>query len=223
MELFKKSKLTKRSPPKTNEGYMSEMMHMMKTLMNTNGEIMNEIKEIRKEQISYKQELEKIREENKSLREEIKLLKLKTESMDKERRRNNIIVTGLEMDSKNEMKDIIEGVIKEELQVEAKIKKVTGLGKRTCLVELESEVNKIDIMKNKNKLRNMKGAKVYINNDLTVEERKIQKIIREVEVEEKRKGNKTKVGYKKLFINDAEWKWDAHKEKLVNTMSKPKN
>ncbi|KAJ8912534.1 hypothetical protein NQ315_014478, partial [Exocentrus adspersus] len=44
--------------------------------------------------------------------------------------------------------------------------------------------------------------------DLTKEERKIQKTIREKAKQEKEKGNDVKVGYQKLVVNGKVWKWN---------------
>jgi hypothetical protein len=47
----------------------------------------------------------------------------------------------------------------------------------TCLLQLENTTDKIEIMKNKLKLRNLKDKKIYIIEDWSREERKIQNTI----------------------------------------------
>lgn len=69
-------------------------------------------------------------------------------------------------------------------------------------------------MKNKSKLRNLKDIKVYIENDLTEEERKIQKLIRERAAQERKNGNKVFLGYNKITINGIRWTWDQRKMQL---------
>ncbi|KAI4465408.1 atp synthase mitochondrial f1 complex assembly factor 2/atp12 protein mitochondrial precursor [Holotrichia oblita] len=58
----------------------------------------------------------------------------------------------------------------------------------------------MEVMKNKSKLRNKLDNKVFINDDLTREERDIQRIIRQKAKEEKSKGKQVKIGYAKLVI-----------------------
>lgn len=73
----------------------------------------------------------------------------------------------------------------------------------------------MEVMGNKKKL---KGSKVYIENDLTKEERRIQAEIRKVAQEERKKGKKAVARYNKLLVNDQVWIWDHDKQTI-----KPKN
>ena len=65
------------------------------------------------------------------------------------------------------------------------------------------------------------------NADLTKKEIKIQSKIREIAKEERNKGNRIKIGYKKLTINGKEWKWDENENNVKEIMSNqntiPKN
>ncbi|KAK9695249.1 hypothetical protein QE152_g32714 [Popillia japonica] len=70
-------------------------------------------------------------------------------------------------------------------------------------VELESFQNKIDIMKAKSKLKN---TKIYIDNDLTKEERYIQKELWNAAREERENGNEVKIGYQKMTINRKQYR-----------------
>jgi hypothetical protein len=53
-------------------------------------------------------------------------------------------------------------------------------------------------------LKERKGERMYIGNDLTNEERKTQKKLRQVAREERDRGKKVKIGYRKIQINDDE-------------------
>lgn len=59
-------------------------------------------------------------------------------------------------------------------------------------------------MENKYKLKN-KG--IFIENDLTIEERATQFNLREIVREEKQKGNTVKISYKKIHINGNTYEW----------------
>jgi hypothetical protein len=65
--------------------------------------------------------------------------------------------------------------------------------------KIESWKQKKNIMLNRSKLKERKGERMYIDDDLTNEERKTQKILREVTREERRK--RVKIGYRKIQIN----------------------
>ncbi|KAF2899315.1 hypothetical protein ILUMI_06861 [Ignelater luminosus] len=77
--------------------------------------------------------------------------------------------------------------------VKAKIENAHKLGPKTCLIELDQQ-EKIKIMNNKAKLKNVKEEKIYINDDVTVREREIQKSIRKMAQEERDKGNEVQIG-----------------------------
>jgi hypothetical protein len=68
-------------------------------------------------------------------------------------------------------------------------------------------------MLNKSKLKERKGEKMYIHDDLTNEERKTQKKLREVAREEGDRGKRVKIGYRKIQVNGEWFIWDK-REKL---------
>jgi hypothetical protein len=64
-------------------------------------------------------------------------------------------------------------------------------------------------------LKERKGERMYIYDDLTNEERKTQKKLREVAREEKDRGKGEKIGYRKKQINGKGFIWDEReREKL---------
>jgi hypothetical protein len=65
--------------------------------------------------------------------------------------------------------------------------------------KIERWKQKKNIMLNRSKLKERKGERMYIDDDLTNEERKTQKILREVTREER--GKRVKIGYRKIQIN----------------------
>ncbi|KAK9674938.1 hypothetical protein QE152_g40755 [Popillia japonica] len=95
--------------------------------------------------------------------------------------------------------------MEEEIGIKPTVKTARRLGKRTCMVELGSEDEKLVVMQNKSKLRNRPGNKVFIEDDLTREER----IIRQRAKEEKNKGKQVKIGLLKLVVDGQIWKWNS--------------
>lgn len=66
-------------------------------------------------------------------------------------------------------------------------------------------------MKMKKKLY---GKQLFIDHDLTHEERDVQAKIRTRAKEEKANGNQVKVGYKKMVVNGTKWVWGKDKSEL---------
>lgn len=90
------------------------------------------------------------------------------------------------------------------------------------VVQMANFEAKIKVMENKNKLRSYAGGNVYIENDLTVKERGIQKQIRDVARNERQKGNVAKVGFNKLIINGIKWVWNREMDTLQIENTAPK-
>jgi hypothetical protein len=81
------------------------------------------------------------------------------------------------------------------------------------LAKIESWEQK-NIMLNKSKLKERKGERMYIDYDLTNEERKTQDKLKEVAREERDRGKRMKIGYRKIQINGEWFIWDEREEKL---------
>ena len=225
-EVFRKSKLTKRSPSKSNKDKSQDietLMGMMKQLMDDNKEMMKELKQIRKEQKENHEEMVELKQENEKLKLEVKQLNERIEYMEKINKKKNLIITGLEIDTNDDtmLRGAMENFIKDELKVEIKLRSAGKIGDRVCVIETESVTDKINILKNKSILKNHKN-RVYINEDLTKEERVIQKMISKIAAEERGKGNRTKIGYKKLYINGIMWMWNKDQGKLCKVKEREK-
>ncbi|KAF2890645.1 hypothetical protein ILUMI_15528 [Ignelater luminosus] len=111
-------------------------------------------------------------------------------------------------------------LVKQYLEVETKIKTVRKLGSRTCLIEMNNTHEKNKIMQSKSKLKDIQGAKIYINDDVTRREREGQTSIRKFAYEERSKGKDLKIAMKKVVVNSTEWKWNKEEERLIETMTK---
>lgn len=86
------------------------------------------------------------------------------------------------------------------------VKGVFEVGKREdnkiVIAKVKTFEGKLEVMTNK-----LGRKKIYVENDLTVEKRRIQAIIKERAKDEKQRGKKTRVGYQKLNINGKEFRW----------------
>jgi hypothetical protein len=92
------------------------------------------------------------------------------------------VITGWrgEGKSKQQIKEDIENLIKENIE-EAKVKDCYNINNDQVLVEMEEWSAKEKIMKQKGKLREKKETeKIFIDNDLTKQEREVQKKLRTI-------------------------------------------
>ena len=214
---FQKSKKTQRSPLKT-EAEMEQIQKMfadiqlqLKDIILNNTEMKEEIRSIKENW-----NREKIMLETKiiALEERLEKAENKIEGEEKRKRRNNIVITGWKMQSMEKAKEEVSNMLmnlasSNDLGIE-EVQKIPVGEKYLIQVKFKNLEEKLKVMRNKNKL---KGKNIYINDDLTKIERNIQKQIAARAKEEREKGNKTKMGYMKVKINENWWYWD--KETLI--------
>lgn len=105
-------------------------------------------------------------------------------------------------------------IIKDNLRIEIAVNKAyriqTGRDKSIVVAEMENWEQKREIMGRKKDLK----AGIFIDNNLTRMEREMQEQLRAEARKEKDKGNKVKVNYGKLRVNDR-WLWWKEKEKKL--------
>jgi hypothetical protein len=102
--------------------------------------------------------------------------------------------------SKQQIKEDIENFIKKKNIKEAIVKDWYNINEDQVLVEMEEWSGKEKAIKQKGKLRENKlTEKIFIDN-FTKQERQIQKKLRTIAKEEKRKGKEVKIGYRKITI-----------------------
>lgn len=226
-EMFKKSRKTERSP---NKGYekkidkllqlveemTSEMKNIKKELIETRTELREtnkEIKMLKEENVDIKKKYDHMKKENEEIRREMMIVKNSVDYMEKATKRNNIVINGVDLATKDPktLNEDISNFIERELGIKVNIKAAYKLATKVCLVELENPKDKEMIMNNKQKLRNIKNERIFINNDLTKWEREIQKQIKIRAEKEKKDGKAVKIKYNKLIIENKEWRWNKIK------------
>lgn len=218
---FKRSRKTERTPTKSgkNMSEFKELKEMMSSLM-------RDMKELREENREYRKDINELKGQNKvmegeikSLRERVERLSLvedKFEKMDRINRRENIIVSGLNLEGGNikEVNKGLEQFLKQNLKVDVGIVRMHKINPKMWMARVESFDKKIEILTNKHKLRDGTYKRVYINSDLTEQERAIQKKIRERADKEKSEGKRVKVGYQRLTMDGKRWNWNDQLQEL---------
>lgn len=235
-----KKRKANKSPPKQNkreEGKLDLILTMITDMKMEQHEIKKELEGISREQKSLSLELKnlkleneklsrensEIKKENIDIKNELREIKATAEWLEKENKKNNIIINGYTIRETEQVNIIneISRFMKENLDTEIKIKAARKIGTKTCVVTLYNELEKEKVMREKIKLRNVEGEKIYINDDLTKKEKEKQRTIIQIAKEAKEKNKNVKVGYNKVTIDGVVWRWNKSTEKLE--ISQPKN
>ncbi|XP_031350476.1 spindle assembly checkpoint component MAD1-like [Photinus pyralis] len=213
-----RTKLLRKTTMKRKEGTEEKMIEMMKELMSKNENMMTELKQIRQEQKETNEQLSAIRKENITLKKEIEQLSNKVETLERRNKKENLIISGIQIPTNDdkEIKRQMERFIAQELKMDVKIRNASRITDKVCVIQMENMCDKLEILKHKKLLKAYKD-KVYIESELTKKELEIQKEIKQISMEERRRGNSTKIGYKKLIINGSEWKWNETAKALQKT------
>ncbi|XP_050509013.1 uncharacterized protein LOC126886197 [Diabrotica virgifera virgifera] len=206
---------------------MSDWDEIKNLITNLTSEMRKDLKEIKNDFQEYKKTLKIFREENIELKKEINELKMKVENLEKleekveniekYKKKNNIIISGFKIrDNEEEAQEEIEKFVENKLQVVIKAKKLTKINETMCVLKLNNR-EKADVMKNKHKLRHVKGQKIFIRHDLTEQENKIQKSLQEIAKDKRNQNKKVVIGYQKLIINGEKFIWNKKKNTIEST------
>lgn len=224
--IFTPNKKIIRSPQYSQQGNyttggMEKMANMLQNMFSELKremitEMKNQTDEIRQIKEEMKRKEEKWDSEKTELIEKINNLERRIDRQEKEKRKNNTILSGIKLEETN-MEQNLKEFINKELEIDIKPKKCQILknkqNKNMYLVEWESFEDKLMVLKKKYKLKS-KSQQIFIESDLTPEERKIQWEVRMVANEAKKQSQNVKIGYQKIFIDGEEYRW-SEKEKGV--------
>lgn len=152
----------------------------------------------------------------KEMKESIKDLEWRAEMLERKEKKNNIVITGVKFNHKN-VKEEAKEWLNDKLKIEVKIKEAWKLADEMSVLVLEDTEEKIKVFSNKKAL---KGTGIYINDDCTKKERKIQQEIKKQALEARKEGKKAIVKYKKMTVDGADWIWNEKEMKLFQKKSK---
>lgn len=252
-DIFKSSKVVLRSPrdeQKTSRGDEEQTKDLIKQILDEVIQMREENRECNRKIDKLQEEVRELKAEIKSahqkvkemednmqgeieqLNVEVKMTQQRMESVedrlekyDKDNKKKNIVIRGLKIEEteSNEIKENIESFIKKNIQVNARVVSVHKIGEEMWVAQMNSFENKIEVMKNKKKLRGYKKAKVYVDSDLTVNERETQKKIIDIAKMERQKGRKVRIGYNRINIDGVDWIWNKRENGLEERRPPAKN
>lgn len=145
-----------------------------------------------------------------SERDMVRMKKLLAEK-DKCDRQNNIVIKGLRANVEN-VKELVQDFINSKLKLKIEVDSVWG-NKNVIIAKIKGE-GKNEIMSNKSKLT---GSNVFIENDLSFEDRKRQGTIRNWVKEKKEEGWAVKAGFNRILFRGVWRKWEE-KVEIENEM-----
>lgn len=239
--IFGRSKKILRSPDITNRvnknKKMAEQDEIKQLLLNMSAELSRntaENKAIKEELIKTTSEIKDLKEmfqkkekewkkEKEELLNRVEQLEIKMNMQEKEKRKLNLILKGTQING-TEIKNDIQHLLENRLGIKIKIVEAYNISKNktrdVLLAQVENMHQKQEILRNKNKFT---GSNIYVENDLTVEERKIQSEIRKIGKMEKEKGKNVRIGYRKITIDGIRFNWCDKEKGVVEDDSTPKN
>lgn len=143
------------------------------------------------------------------------------EKLDKEARKLNLMVKGLSCTTEN-VEAEMNAFLELNFALKDKIEQASILSREKNLVKIKMRDwdSKLSILKNK--YTKLKGQNIYVDNDLTDTERRINWDIRNyVKLERTRaKGQEAKAGYMKIYLNGIWMQWDKENKRPIS--SKPR-
>lgn len=200
----KRSKKNAKSP-KEDGGREDKKIDELKAMMMI---MMGELREIRKAQERYSEEMSALKTENENLKGRVEKLEARVEISERSKRKKNIVIKGLEIrrEVKDEVACLLQKIGADHAEVVSTRKVERRKGGSIVIAEMRDWEAKREVMRSKNKL---KGSQVYIDDDYTDEEWKVQSRLIGMAREERKKGGRAVVGYNKVTINGEVWKWNA--------------
>jgi chromosome segregation ATPase len=134
--------------------------------------------------------------------ERMRKMEARMEIKEREERRGNIVIKGLG-NNKSSIKEEVETLVKEVMNLKVELKEVReigkrlGKGRRMAIVKLGSMEEKRQVMQKKGML---KGREERIEDDWTWKERKMQHKLRCIAEEERREGRRVRIRYGHIEI-----------------------
>lgn len=137
-------------------------------------------------------------------------------NIERREKKTSIVIKEVDRERGN-AKEIVSKIVRELAGEELvkEIKEVYSIGKekdKVILVKMSEYENKSKVMANRNKL---KGTQIYLDDDLSKEEREVQRHVRIWADEERKKGRSVKIGRGKCSIGEDVYVWNEAEKQMV--------
>ena len=160
--------------------------------------------------------------ERKILESRLRELEMREERRERENKKKNIVIRGGQW-KEGEGEKEVEEFIKENLKVEVEVKEAWKIrmkngGEEIVVAKLGNWEDKRTVMRKKKELK----AGIYIEDDLTREEREVQRKLRMIARENREKGKMATVRYKKICIEHLWYNWNEREGGLERAVERGK-
>lgn len=206
---------------------MSEMKSDLQLILASINEVKLSIKtegnERKKEIVQLKELIEKGKaeweEDKKIITDKQRLLERRLNSMEKATKRNNIVMSnyspkeGYGRKLVIEIEALLQEKTEEKVMVET-VQRFKAIAGDRLIITMKDFEDKLTVLRKKKSIYLVEGGKmrpIYVNDDLIREDQEIQKKARDICREARKLGKEAKIGYKKVFINGKEYKWELEK------------
>ena len=106
--------------------------------------------------------------------------------------------------------NVMEESLDRRVRIEGIVEREGEGGRKILLIEVKEEEDREELLEKKNEVRRRWG--IGVDEDLTMEERKLRWRLVEKAKEERSKGRSTLVDNRRLWVDGKEWKWDEEKK-----------
>jgi len=133
------------------------------------------------------------------------------ENRERRERKNNLVIKGLKGKGKKNLIESVQKFLEEEFEMKEGVKEMqiaVGEEREVVIIRMDSWERKEKIMRRKQKLG---IRKIYIDNDLSQEKRKLREIARD----ERADGRRARIGYKRIEIEGQMYIWSEEENSIV--------
>lgn len=148
--------------------------------------------------------------------EELAHCKRWIENCERQRRRNNVIIKGVEITLENLVAEANEFLCSR-FGISNKVEQVRMLDRknRLMMAKLKSAEAKTQIMRNKKD--RLAGTTIFINHDCTSTERYVEARLRAAAKGARNEGRQVKMAFQKIIVDDICYIWDLEADKLIQS------
>lgn len=147
-------------------------------------------------------------------------LELRLDKIERQQKRNNIVVTGAIDNGSDRANNVIEQLLKNKLDLNMKVASAFRVKTRSgtkIIATMNSLDDKRAVMMAKKRLRVADNqTKIFIADDLIQKDEFIQYQARIFAKKMREEGKDAKIGFKKVFVNNMPYIWDTEQECFIN-------
>lgn len=180
-----------------------------------------EMKEVKSEIGGVAENVRAINEEIQAMQNENIIMKARLESMERDARKCNIVVSGIEFKTPREGYEELQKVVNEATDSAVR---VTGIRtfetldhKKLIVASCQNFEDKMLLLAKKRSLQYRRGDKVepvYVNNDLSKVDRETQRHLRAIARNKREQGCHVKIAGNRIKMDDVWYSWNPTTEKL---------